>query len=534
MSVVANNIQGVSGPPAPRPGNGGGVTLAPLDDVDAPTADAEPHAVESPPAFDRPHDLSDLVPARGGGGPLTVGQLIDLNATIGSCGAAPSIRKGRVEAVSPPSAGLQHLYAVQEVVETAVGSGVWVPAIAGGYQTIDFQNFVDSFVKPASSAAGLQSTPQGSIDATATPPLLFTGAMDLAAANFGALTDVDLNEGVIVFFTRTMNALSPAATAGAQGLFQSRDLFSSASCGGSNEGEILYLPVPDPTGVINSNVRTVSSLYQLAMPALAHHYAHLTNAARRLYMNGAAPFEETWLDEGIAYAMQELVFFNASAGLAPRGNSQLSSLTTGPFASLRVRDFNMHQNPMFGAMRDYFYQLNSTNGNRRAGPLRQPAYSASTTPTRHDVVTRQYTVTFTFLRYMLDRKNTGDAALLNALVNTSNVGIANLQAAMNVSVEDWARDFLVAMYADDAVAGIAPAYMAPSWNYRSVYGGLGGFPLAVLPLTNAVAQPFALGPGGGASYQRFGIAAGQVATVTLTQSGGTPTAQIRTAILRTK
>ncbi|HVJ61281.1 MAG TPA: hypothetical protein VM555_01020, partial [Tahibacter sp.] len=481
--------------------------------------------------------LSDLVAVRGGGAtPLVLGQLIDLDASVGGCGATPSLRKGRVEAISTAQfAGQQVMYAVQEVVETSPGAADWHPPVVGGYQSIDFNNFVNAFVTPASSVVGMQSTPDGSLGVTLTPPLLFTGAADLAATHFGAMTDLDLNGGVVVFFTPAVNALSPPASAVATGLFQARDLFSAASCGGSNEGEILYLPVPDPTGAINSNVRAVSSVYQLASSTIVHQYAHLTNATRRLYFNGAAPLEETWLDEALAYTLQELVFFNASAGITPRSNVVLSTLTSGPFASLRVRDFNMYQNIMFGNLRDFLYQLSSSNGSRRAGPLRTVPYSPSATPTRHDVITRQYTVTFAFLRYMLDRKNTGDAALLNALVNSSSNGAANLQAVMNVSLEEWSRDFLVAAYTDDAgIAGIAPEYTTPSWNFRSVYSGLGGFPLVTLPLTNAVQTVFPLGSGGGSSFQRFGVAAGQVATVTLTQGGGAPTAQIRTAIVRTK
>jgi hypothetical protein len=537
LSVLSSNVQSVTGPPLPRPGGSGTDVLAPLADAIAPAADADQHAHASESPLGRPIERSDLV-KRGARGttPLAVGDMIDLNAAVGACGVTPSVRKGRVEAVSTNQfAGAQRLYAVQEVEEQPPGSGNWVPIIAGGYQSIDFNNIINALVTPASTVAGAQSTPIGSVDATLTPQLLFTGAADLAATNFGQMTDLDMNGGVIVFFTRTLNELSAPATAGTAGLFQIRDVFAADSCGGSNEGEILYMPVPDPTGVVNSNVRTVGSLYQTAPPALVHNYAHLTNAVRRLYENGATLPEETWLDEGLAYMMQELVFFNASAGIAPRTNVQLSTLTTGPSASVRVRDFNMYENPMFGNLRDFLYQLSSPNGGRRAGPLRTATYSAGTTPSRHDVIQRQYSVTYTFLRYLLDRKNTGDAALLNALVNTTNRGTANLAAVMNVSLEDWGRDFMMAAYTDDAIlgGGIAPEYLLLSWNYRSVFGGLGGFPLVTLQL-NGATQTFPLGSGGGASYQRFGVAAGQVATISLSQGGVTPSAQIRMAIVRTK
>jgi hypothetical protein len=266
-----------------------------------------------------------------------------------------------------------------------------------------------------------------------------------------------------------------------------------------------------------------------------HHAEHLFNATRRLYFNGAAPLEETWLDEALAWEMQELVFFNVSVGLGPRGNIQLSTLTTGPNASIRVADFNMYENTMYGHMRTYFYQLNGTNGQKRLGPLRQQPFSTGTSPDVHENAAPNFAIGYSFLRYALDRKNTGDAALLSALVNTNQTGITNLQTVFGADPNDWMRDFLVAAYADDSgVAGVASQYTLPTWNFRSVYGGLGGFPMAVDLLNDSTPLTFALGFGGGTRYTRFGVAPGQTASLLMTEGGVSPTSAIRTAILRTK
>jgi hypothetical protein len=460
---------------------------------------------------------------------LTVGQLIDLNASVGGCSTPVDMRKGRVEAVTTAqSAGQQLLYAVQEVVETTAGAGDWHPPVPGGFVTADFQAIVDAFVQQ----------PPGITGAGSAGSLLKTGAMDLATGAFGALSDVDDNGGVIVFFTRKMNELSPPASSlVANGLFQPRDLLSAAptSCPGSNEAEVIYMMVPDPTGAVNSNVRTVSFVFGAAGPTLVHHAEHLFNASRRLYFNASALLEENWLDEALAWEMQELVFLNASVGLTPRTNINLQALTTGPNASIRVSDFNMYENPMYSHMRTYFYQLNGNNGNKRLGPLRQQPYSTGTSPDVHENAAPNFAIGYTFLRYALDRKNTGDAALLNALVNTNQTGIANLQTVFGADPNLWMRDFLVAMYADDAgIAGLAPQYTAPTWNFRSVYGGLGGFPMAVDLLSNGAPLNFVLGFGGGTRYARFGIAPGQSASVVLTEGGVSPTSSISTAIVRTK
>jgi hypothetical protein len=524
LSVTGTGIVAVTGPPTPIAPTGS----SPLQPLSGPAEQPEVayHTVETAPfPPDYVVDANSLIPPYHlNAGPLTVGQLIDLNAAVGGCSGTPDVRKARVEAITTPqSPGQQVLYAVQEVVETTPGAGDWHPPVPGGYATIDFQAIIDSFVQapPGRTAPGT-----GTLGGQ-----LKTGMMDTFTGAFGALSDVDNNGGVIVFFTPKMNELSPPASSVIQmGLFQPRDLFSAASCSNSNEAEILYMLVPDPTGVVNSNVRTVSLAYGNAGPTLVHHYEHLINASRRLYFNGAAPMEEAWLDEALAWSAQELAFFNASVGLGPRGNIALANLTSGPNASVRVADFNSYENPMYGAMRAYFLQLGASNGNKRLGPLRQLAYSSGL----HDATAQNFAHTYVFLRYAIDRKNTGDAALFGALVNTTQTGVANLQTVFGVDPNDWMRDFLVAMYTDDAVAGVDARYTNPSWNFRSIYGGLGGYALATDPLTDATPLSFILSPGGGTRYVRFGVAPGQRADVALTQGGAPPSSTVTMALVRTK
>ncbi|HVH34973.1 MAG TPA: hypothetical protein VM847_12785, partial [Tahibacter sp.] len=334
LSLTGNNIQAVTGPPSPRPME---TPLAPLQE-----AGADLHGGMSiPPAFadGRKPTAADLI-ARPQGGPvlLTVGQLIDINAAIGSCGVTPDIRKGRVEAISASTAGQQLYYAVQEVKETTLGNGDWQPVVAGGFIAGQFQNLMDAFVQ----------APPGSTPTVNMLSSLKTGAHDLLTTNYGAMTDLDNNGGIIVFFTRKMNEQSPPASSSiTSSMFQPRDLFSAATCGGSNEGEYIYTMVPDPTGSVNSNVRTVSFVYGQTAGWMLHNMSHLLSATRRLYDNGAAPLEQTWLDESLALIMQELVFFNTSVGLTPRQNIVVTNLTTGPNASIRVAAFNTFENPMF-------------------------------------------------------------------------------------------------------------------------------------------------------------------------------------------
>ena len=464
------------------------------------------------------------------GGPLAVGQLIDLNATVGGCNDAVDMRKGRVVAITTPqSPGQQVLYAVEEVTYDAA-SGTWSPAVPNGFATQDYQNIVDAFVTPAAASPN-SATPPGS---GTLGTLLKTGAMDTFTTDFGAPTDLDGNGGVIVFFTRKLNEITPPASSQVVfGSFQLHDLFSRASCPTSNEGEVLYMLVPDPTGTVNSNVRTLSSVYGNAVPTLVHHFAHLDNAVRRLYVN-SAPLEETWLDEALAWEAQELVFFNASQGLQQRQNIVVTNLTTGPVASIRVADFNMYENPIYSLMREYFFKLTATNCNARMGPLRTQGLAVSAADA-HDTVSQSFGISSQFLRYALDRDARGDAVLLNSLVNSSTTGMANLQGVFGADILDWVRDFDVAVYTDDYVPSVAPQFTIPSWSYRSLYTALNGsYQLAVDGLVDGTPLDFTLRYGGGTRYLRFGVAPGQTATISLTNGGSTPAASIATALVRTK
>jgi hypothetical protein len=104
------------------------------------------------------------------------------------------------------------------------------------------------------------------------------------------------------------------------------------------------------------------------------------------------------------------------------------------------------------------------------------------------------------------------------------------------------RNFAVAMYTDDAVAGAAADYTVPSWNLRSLYDALDydgdrladGYPLAVRNPADGVPDLFTIAGGGGAAYLRMGVPAGGVASVTLQSNGGAPPSTLMVSVVRRK
>lgn len=408
-----------------------------------------------------------------------VGDYVPYNTNT-ACSGSPSVRTGQVRSVS---------------AHAIIASDTMNPA--GGFTTAQYDSIALEFDSIAYAADSV---------------------------NFGPPTDIDGNGRVILFFTRAMNELSPPASSTiTYGQYASKDVFGTDDCNNSNGSasagaEIIYMLVPDPTGAVNSNVRTVSLVRGNAIRTAGHELEHLTNGFARAYVTGASFFESAWLDEGLASIAEELMFYQTAPGLAPRGNIVLSTLTTGPNASRRVAAFNNYANLNFGNMR---------------GWLQRPDTAGIVNGSKTSLAARG--LTWGYLRYAADRVNGSDATFFNNLVRSNLEGLPNIQNAIGGSDPlDWIRDFEIALYADDNAFSVATKYQTPSWNYRSVYGGLGGFPLLARPLTNNVALPLSYKTGGGSAYARVGVPASSWAKVTLLSGSTPPPSTVRLSVLRTK
>ena len=145
---------------------------------------------------------------------------------------------------------------------------------------------------------------------TQTDLQLFAGRFDdvihpTVTSSFGAASDLDANDRVIVLFTPAVNALTPRGAAGfIGGFFFGLDLLSGQT--GSNEGEIFYMIVPDPLGQF-SDPRPKASLAGLTPAVLAHEFQHMVHFNQRVLVLDAAGNEALWLSEGLAQYAEELV-----------------------------------------------------------------------------------------------------------------------------------------------------------------------------------------------------------------------------------
>jgi hypothetical protein len=347
----------------------------------------------------------------------------------------------------------------------------------------------------------------------------------LDVLNFGAPEDIDANGGrAVIFYTRAVNELTPAGSdAVIGGFFHPRDLFPKTAtdpadaCATSNEAEMFYMLVPDPTGQVNGNIRSKASVLEGTIGVLGHEFQHLINASRRLFVNNATSFEEVWLNEGLSHIAEELLFYSAS-GLAPRQNITFSQLVS---STEMVNAVNAYQIDNFGRLLEY---LRSPEG-------RSPYASDDELATRG--------ATWQLLRYAADRSTTAQQTIWFNLANSRNAGITNFTAVFGGNFAALVRDWATAQYMDDVVAQVPAAFRHPSWHYRSIMPRVANqnnpppYPLQTRSLVAAGSVSLSLN-GGSAAYLRFGVAAGATGTIIPTSSGAPPPAAVSFTVVRTR
>ena len=418
---------------------------------------------------------------------VKVGDILKLNANANVACTSPDTRTGRVAAVGTNSI---------VVTDTANPTG--------GYSDAEYAGIAatwDTLVYP--------------LDTTA----------------FGAPTNISGYGKVILFYTRAVNALTPA-NAGyvIGGFFFPRDLYPKAArtgfqaCPASNEAEMFYLLAPDPNGVVNNNKRTKDEVSRLNLSTTAHEFQHLINSSRRLYINtNAATSEEAWLDEGLAHTAEELLYFRIS-GFTSRRNLTLQDVGG---TSARSTEFSNYASQNFS--RFYSFIIN---------PEANSPYAPNDSLATRGAI-------WNFLRFAAGRQGAnGEAAFYRALVNATTTGVANLSNVLpGGQFGDYLRDWAVSIIADDfsvaQTAALDLRFVVSAWNFRSIFPGLrfsggnalGVYPIATRSLQNNATQRIALA-GGTSSYVRFGIASGKSALLTLSSNGAALPSVLRYSIVR--
>jgi hypothetical protein len=278
-----------------------------------------------------------------------------------------------------------------------------------------------------------------------------------AVRAFGAESDIDRNDRVLVFLTPRVNALVASADCYQKGFvtgfFFGRDLLPQAAR--SNQGEVFYAMVPDATGRFSCS-HAPSDVLRLVPGTFIHEFQHMISFFHHVVAR-AGETEEHWLNEGLSHIAEEMgakVFEQRYP--APLGRSTTTQLfpdSASPFIAPQM-------------LNAYAYLANSA------------VHSVTTFEASGSLEERG--AAWLFLRWLGDQKG---EAIFQRLVQTSLTGVMNVEARTGESFARLFGDFAVAIYTD-SVPGFArlPApsrYRFTSRNLRQLMkreAEIAGFP----------------------------------------------------------
>jgi hypothetical protein len=306
-------------------------------------------------------------------------------------------------------------------------------------------------------------------------------------AYFGTPLDQDGNSRVVILYTPQVNKLTPSGQSGfVGGFFWAGDLFpvsGAGSCAQSNLAEMFYVLTPDPTGSINSNVRTTSSVRQGTRGTIAHEFQHMINASERIRSPIVQNFEQVWLDEGLSHFAEDAV------GRAIRGIGEADDANFTTTLAGNANDFNAFFFQNFARLRSYM--LNP-------GPIGPNSSLADTSLAARGAV-------WGLLHYAADHyAPNGDVkAFTQKLAGGPDSGVVNLtciqrvvhqQCTQNTSWDVMVSGWMAANYADNlGIPNLAPLYTYSVYDMRSIMtavdgavrGAPGVYPLKINTITGA-------------------------------------------------
>ena len=303
---------------------------------------------------------------------------------------------------------------------------------------------------------------------------------------FGTPLDLDNNSRVIILYTPEVNKLTPppAQNPGGGfvgGFFWAGDLFdpnlppNQGGCAQSNFGELFYVLTPDPTGTINGNPRSTSTVRQGTRGTIAHEFQHMINASERIRSPIEQQFEQVWLDEALAHFAEDAV------GRAIRGIGEADDANFTRTLGGNSDDFNAFFFQNFARFRSYL--------------LNPGAMSPISSLADSSVAVRG--AAWALLHYAADQYAPGGdvKAYTKKLAGGPDTGVVNLtKNAGNVTFDVLISGWMVANFADNnSIPGLSTLYTYKVYDMRNIETVVdanipprnGVYPLKVTAITGA-------------------------------------------------
>jgi hypothetical protein len=266
-----------------------------------------------------------------------------------------------------------------------------------------------------------------------------------ASANFGAESDIDANERIVILMTDAVNALTPDCRDGrVLGYFFGQDLITTGpGSANSNRSEIFYTFVPAP-GTAQCTAISRSQAVNNVKPTLIHELQHMIAWNQRVILRGGNA-DETWLNEALSHFAEELAGRQIPA----------EECTSQGFSSCRSQYIS-------GNIVNSYDYLKDTESQFLVAPATSQATLAERGAAWH------------FLRWVIDQFAVDSilgADLTLRLVQTVQSGVANLEAATGTSFSRMVPEWLLASYLDDldGFAGVSARTRFKSWGLRAIW-----------------------------------------------------------------
>jgi hypothetical protein len=216
---------------------------------------------------------------------------------LAASGSAALFSVGRIGALSapPPSVGDKDTFSV--CANTSCSSFVQAPATVQSVGSKVAIYLDDNAPAPGYDVSGLDSL-----------SVLFDNFLyPIDTVAFGRESDIDGNGVVIVLLTQRINQLSPDCNNTNQmilGYFFGADLLPHSSNNpGSNEAEIFYGLVPDPSNPQCTVLKSEAA--SRLPPTFIHEFQHMISFNQHVLVRGGSA-EDTWLNEGLSHFAEEL------------------------------------------------------------------------------------------------------------------------------------------------------------------------------------------------------------------------------------
>ena len=257
---------------------------------------------------------------------------------------------------------------------------------------------------------------------------------------FGPESDLDGNGVVVILLTPKVNKLNTScATSVIAGFFLGFDLTNQA---GSNNGEVFYSMVPDPTSATCAIPKDFAS--QLLPVTFIHEFQHMISFNQHVLVHGSGFTEDTWLNEGLSHFAEEL------------GGRQIDNSA--------CTNLNCLDQYVRGDLLNGYDYLSDPEGNY----LIEPGSSTGTLAERG--------ANWLFVRWMVDQFATDNplgTAFTRQLVMTADHGVVNVENRTGIPFSRLVPEWQLANYIEgDTNFVITPAtslYTYTSWDFRKIF-----------------------------------------------------------------